>query len=211
MCFNNPDITLTFENPNHQSSAFDNMEIVITETQTQTINPPPSIDTNMILSSMCIEIFESFMELVDARRNDIHLVNYSFKWLHLRKLIDCALDSLQEMVVASQHETQKEWFYGVCRSMDEMELRTYYSTQISYSQLLKEYETPQEDEIPEVPDIVKSGFQCSCLSHILKKPDPIILKSQDPEVISFQDKLQAELDAMKLKQEALEKKIPEQQ
>jgi hypothetical protein len=105
MCFNNPDITLTFENPNHQSSAFDNMEIVITETQTQTINPPPSIDTNMILSSMCIEIFESFMELVDARRNDIHLVNYSFKWLHLRKLIDCALDSLQEMVVASQHET----------------------------------------------------------------------------------------------------------
>jgi hypothetical protein len=62
-----------------------------------------------------------------------------------------------------------------------------------------------------VPDIVKSGFQCSCLSHILKKPDPIILKSQDPEVISFQDKLQAELDAMKLKQEALEKKIPEQQ
>jgi len=44
----------------------------------------------------------------------------------------------------------------------------------------------------------------------LKKSDPIILKSQDPEVIVFQDKLQADLDAMTLKQEASEKKLQEQ-
>ena len=150
------------------------------------------------------------MELVDGRRNVIHLVNYSFKWLQLRKLVGCALDSLQEMVVASQQETLEEWFSRLCRSMDEIELKTDYSRHISYSQLLKEYETPQEAEFPEVPDIVKSGFQCSQLSHILKKSDPIILKSQDPEVIVFQDKLQADLDAMTLKQEASEKKLQEQ-
>ena len=135
ICFSNPHITLTFENPNNHfsTSAGDNVENVITETQTQTSNPPLNIDTNMILSTMCIEIFESLMELVDGRRNVIHLVNYSFKWLQLRKLVGCALDSLQEMVVASQQETLEEWFSRLCRSMDEIELKTDYSRHISYS------------------------------------------------------------------------------
>jgi len=192
--FNDPEISIMFENPNHQpsGSANDNVENVITQTQTQTQshtqtfnNPPPSIDTNFILSSVCIDIFESLMELVDARRNVIQLVNYSFKWSHLRKLIDCTLDSLQEMLVASQQEILKEWFLEVCRSMDEVELRTDNLRQIEYSKLIKEFETPQEVEIPKVPEIVKSGSQCSWLSRILKKLDPIILTSQYPEVIAF--------------------------
>jgi hypothetical protein len=115
--FNDPEITITFENPDHLSSASVNdseaMENVITATQTQTqtfINPPPTIDTDMILSSVCIEIFESLMELVETRRNDIQLFNYSYKWSQLKKLIDSTLDSLQEIVVASQQEVLKEWF-----------------------------------------------------------------------------------------------------
>jgi hypothetical protein len=63
----------------------------------------------MILSSVCIEIFESLMELVETRRNDIQLFNYSYKWSQLKKLIDSTLDSLQEIVVASQQEVLKEW------------------------------------------------------------------------------------------------------
>ena len=63
---------------------------------------------------------------------------------------DSTLDSLQEMVVASQQETLKEWFLGVCRNMDEIELRRDTLRQIEYSELIKEW-IPQEDEIPKVP------------------------------------------------------------
>ena len=49
-----------------------------------------------------------------------------------------------------------------------------------------------------MPEIVKSGFQCSWLAHILEKPEPIVLKSQDPEVIHFQDKLQVNIEYHKL-------------
>jgi len=53
-------------------------------------------------------------------------------------------------------------------------------------------------------------LQGSLLAHILKKPNPIILRSQDLEVIAFEDKLQADLGDMKLKKNALEKKLQEQ-
>jgi len=72
--FNDPEITIKFENPNHQPSTSvddtDVMETVITEitNQTQTfINPHPSIHSNFVLRSVCIEIFESLLDLVEDR------------------------------------------------------------------------------------------------------------------------------------------------
>lgn len=65
-------------------------DTVITETQTQTqpfINPPLTIVTNIILSNVCIEIFESLMELVEDRNKDMPSIHYIIKWDKLRKLV----------------------------------------------------------------------------------------------------------------------------
>jgi hypothetical protein len=82
--FTDPEITNTYKNPNHKPpasvddiQAMDIQETVITKTQTQTfINPPPIIDTNIILRSGCIEIFESLMELVEDRIKAMPSGNY---------------------------------------------------------------------------------------------------------------------------------------
>ena len=111
--------------------------------------------------------------------------------------MDCTLDNLQEMANSSQQEALHKWFDEICKSMDEVELRTSITRQIEYSEVVKELEPAAEAEIPKVPDIVKSGFHCSWLAHILKKPYPIVLKSQDHEVILFQDKFQADMEKQK--------------
>lgn len=69
---------------------------------------------------------------------------------------------------------------------------------------MKELEPPQEAVVSEVPEIVKSGLQGSWLANFFKKPEPIIVRSQDPEVIEYQDRFQADLDAQKHKSEAME-------
>jgi len=111
--FTNLEITITYVNPNHHQTlasaydtqAMDILEIVITENQTQTyINPPLIIDTNLILRSVCIEIFKSLIKLVEARKNVIQLVNYTYKWDNFKKLVDNTLDNLKEMAIASQQE-----------------------------------------------------------------------------------------------------------
>jgi len=165
--FTYPKITITYENPNHQPLAcVDDTEVmnipkvVITETQTF-INLSPIIDNNLVLRSVCIEIFESMMELVEDRNKVMPSDIYIDKWNRLRKLVDANLDYLQEMVIASEQEALQEWFSEVCRSMDEVELRTCISRQIEYSELIKELEPAQEAAIPEVPKLVKSGLQGS--------------------------------------------------
>jgi len=88
--------------------------------------------------------------------------------------------------------------------MDEVELRTYITRKIEYSELAKELEPAPETAIPKVPEVVKSGLQGSWLANFFMKQEPIILKSQDREVIAFQDKLQADMDSRKLKTEVVE-------
>jgi len=107
------------------------------------------------------------------------------------------------MDVASQQEALHDWFSEVCRSLDEVELKTCITRQIDYSALVKELEPAQEASIPEVPEVVKYGLQGSWLANFFKKPEPIIVRSQDPEV-AYQDKLQADLNSQKLKTEAVE-------
>jgi len=69
---------------------------------------------------VCQEIFDRLLELVEARNQTTHLVNYADKWNNLRKLVDNTLDNLQAMVIASQLEAFKNWFKEVCRSMEEV-------------------------------------------------------------------------------------------
>jgi len=70
--------------------------------------------------------------------------------------------------------------------------------------LIKELEPTPEAETPYVPDIVKFGLQGYWLANFFKKPEPVIIRSQDHELIAYQDKLKAYLDAHKLKTEAVE-------
>lgn len=53
---------------------------------------------------MCQEIFDSLLELVEARHQAIHLLNYIDTWNSLRKLVDNTLDNLQTIAIASQQE-----------------------------------------------------------------------------------------------------------
>ena len=57
-----------------------------------------------------------------------------------------------------------------------MELRTSITRQIEYSEVVEELEPGAEAEIPEVPEIVKSGFQCSWLAHILRSQTLLCLR-----------------------------------
>ena len=44
-------------------------------------------------------------------------------------------------------------------------------------------------ETTEVPEIVKSGLQGCWLSHLFTNHKQVILKSQNPEVVLFQDQM----------------------
>jgi hypothetical protein len=116
---------------------------------------------------VCYEIFESLLKLFEARNKYINPVNYVDKWNRLRKLVDYTLDNLQEIAIVFHQEANQKWFDEVCKSKNEMELRTNIIMQIEYSEVVKELEPAAETEILEVLEIVKSGFQCSWLAHIL--------------------------------------------
>jgi len=55
----------------------------------------------------------------------------------------------------------------------------------------------------EVPEVVKSGLQGSWLSKFFAKLDQVIIKSQYPEVVQFQDKVKVDLQEQKLTTEAM--------
>lgn len=70
------------------------------------------------------------------------------------------------------------------------------------------YQTLPYEEIPkDVPKILKSGVQASWISKFFVKPNKIVLKRLDleePEMIQFQDKVEANLLEQKVKQKAMQ-------
>lgn len=64
-------------------------------------------------------------------------------------------------------------------------------------------------EASEVPEIVKCGLQGSWISKFLTKPEKGILKSQDPEVVLFQDQIQEDLEDQKLTTETVKVQLIE--
>jgi len=69
---------------------------------------------------VCQEIFDSLLELVEARHQAIHLVNYIDKWNNLRKLMDSTLGNLQTIAIASQQEALKKWFSKSARALNKL-------------------------------------------------------------------------------------------
>jgi len=106
------------------------------------------------------------------------------------------MDDLQTIVIASQQEALRKWFEKVCKSMEEVELKKYISRKISDSEFVEEGPL-------EVPEILKSGLQASWLSKFFVKPDHIVIESQEPEIIQFQDKVEVDLQEQKMTTEAI--------
>jgi len=61
----------------------------------------------------------------------------------------------------------------------------------------------------EVQEIVKFGLQGSWLSKFFTKPENVILKSQNPEVVHFQDLMQADMKEWKLTTENVKAQLIE--
>lgn len=92
--------------------------------------------------------------------------------------------------------------------MDEVELRTNISRKITGLELVKESELVEEGS-PEVPEILKSGLQGSWISKFFTRPDQIVVKSQDPEMVQFQDKMEADMQEQKLTSKAVKAQLME--
>lgn len=95
------------------------------------------LTSNLVLQGVCQEIFDSLLELVEARHQAIHLVNYADKWNRLKKLMHYTLDNLYTMEIASQQEALQNWFEEVCNNMEEVELKTNISRQSQTLSLYK--------------------------------------------------------------------------
>jgi len=54
----------------------------------------------------------------------------------------------------------------------------------TFSNVMRNIATVEED-FSEVPEVLKSGLQGSWLAKFFTKPDQIIIKSQDPEMVQF--------------------------
>lgn len=89
--------------------------------------------------------------------------------------------------------------------MEVMELKKDISRQISDSAFF--------EEIPkEVPEILKTGLQASCISMFFVKPDKVIFKRVDleeSEMIQFADNVEADMLEQKSKQEAMQAQLME--
>lgn len=64
-------------------------------------------------------------------------------------------------------------------------------------------------EATKVLEIVKSGLQGSWLSKFFTNPKQVILRSQNPEVVLFQDHMQVDMKEQKLSTEAVKAQLME--
>jgi hypothetical protein len=89
--------------------------------------------------------------LVEARHQAIHLVNYEEKWENLRNIVNRTLDDLQSVYVDAQKVALRSWFSEVCKNMKAVNLKTDITRQLSDSDYV-------EMSPPEVPEVAMYGL-----------------------------------------------------
>jgi len=78
-------------------------------------------------------------------------------------------------------------------------MKTNISRQLTYYELVTEFDNVEESSrATEVLEIVKSILQGSWLSKFVTKLEKVILKSQNPEVVHFQDQMEANMKEQKM-------------